>query len=193
MALPLAHAAAGYLAYEACRPAEAHRVGWLVAAVILANAPDVDFLPGLALGAPEAFHRGVTHTTGAVVTVALLAAMLGRRCGVTSWRAARFAALAYGSHLLVDFLSADAVPPAGGPFLWPFSDAYWIAARPWLPEVILDRSSPGAFLGGLLGAEAARVWVTEGLLLAAVVVGVRAVRALGHARVVLSTEATSGR
>jgi hypothetical protein len=45
MALCLAHAAAGYLAYEAFRPAGPHRPWLLAGAVLLANAPDLDFLP----------------------------------------------------------------------------------------------------------------------------------------------------
>ena len=46
MALCLAHATAGYLAYEALRPAGPHRLDLLAGAVLLANAPDLDFLPG---------------------------------------------------------------------------------------------------------------------------------------------------
>ena len=51
MALCLAHATAGYLAYEALRPAGPHRPGLLAGAVLLANAPDLDFVPGLVVGA----------------------------------------------------------------------------------------------------------------------------------------------
>src|SRR5262249_42649412 len=49
MALCFAHTAAGYLAYEAVRPASAHRPGLLAAAVLLANGPDLDFVPGVLL------------------------------------------------------------------------------------------------------------------------------------------------
>ena len=75
MALCLSHTAAGYLAYEVIRPAGGHRPALLAAAVALANGPDLDFLPGLLLGHPMAYHRGVTHTVLAVAAVACLVAL----------------------------------------------------------------------------------------------------------------------
>src|SRR5579883_2594427 len=80
MALPVGHAAAGYLAYEAVRPAGRHRAGWLATALLLANAPDLDYLPGLLVGHPDAWHRGVTHSLAAALAVA---------AGVTALAAAR--------------------------------------------------------------------------------------------------------
>ena len=65
MALCCAHTAAGYLAYEAVRPAGPHQRRLLAAAVALANAPDLDFVPGLVLGHPGMFHRGA-HEEGLV-------------------------------------------------------------------------------------------------------------------------------
>ena len=73
MALCLAHATAGYLAYEALRPSGPHRPALLAGAVLMANAPDLDFLPGILVGAPAAYHRGVTHTAGALVVVSVAA------------------------------------------------------------------------------------------------------------------------
>src|SRR4029450_4324861 len=94
MALCLAHAPAGYLPYEALRPAGPHRPWLLAGAVLFANAPDLDFLPGLAVGDPDAFHRGVTHTLGAAVVGAAavwLLALCGRAAPPPSspaWRSA---------------------------------------------------------------------------------------------------------
>ena len=50
MALCLAHATAGYLVYEALRPSGPHRPALLAGAVLMANAPDLDFLPGILIG-----------------------------------------------------------------------------------------------------------------------------------------------
>ena len=84
MALCLAHAAAGYLAYEALRPAGRQRAGLLATAVLFANAPDLDFLHGLAVGDPTVFHRGATHTVVAAALVTAVVLAVARR-----WRVAR--------------------------------------------------------------------------------------------------------
>jgi membrane-bound metal-dependent hydrolase YbcI (DUF457 family) len=180
MALCLAHATAGYLGYEAVRPAGAHRPALLAAAVALANGPDVDFLPGLLLGEPAAFHRGVTHTLAAVVAVAIVAAIAVR--AVPRWRRrSRFAALwagaLWGSHLVVDYFTTCAVPPHGGRFLWPLSRAYWIAPVTPLPEIIIDTTGRVAFLASVFNRTTAAVWAGELLLLVVAVAAVHAFRA----------------
>src|SRR4030095_17178589 len=120
MVLCLAHATAGDLAYEALRPAGPHRPWLLAGAVLFANAPDLDFLPGLAVGDPDAFHRGVTHTLGAAVVVAAAVWLLARwRGAARPWWWAAFGALAYGSHLLVDWMTVDALRPTGIQLLLP--------------------------------------------------------------------------
>src|SRR5262245_9261126 len=129
MALCLAHATGGYLVYEAARPSGPHRPGLLAAAVVLGNAPDFDFLPGVLIGHPGVFHRGVTHTLAAVVVVALVTGVVAwwRRDATLARRAATFAGAAYGSHLVLDFFTVDVVPPHGAQFLWPFSSAYYLS------------------------------------------------------------------
>src|SRR5262245_42639425 len=115
MALCFAHSAGGYLLYEAVRPAGRHRLGLLAASVLLAGAPDIDFVPGLVIGQPAAVHRGPTHTLVAAVAV-------GATVGLGAWLLRRgyrplfvglWAAAAYGSHLLIDCITVDAVPPYG--------------------------------------------------------------------------------
>jgi len=179
MALCFAHAAAGYLLYEALRPAGAHRPGLLAAAVTVANAPDLDYLPGLALGHPAAFHRGFTHTVGAVAVVAALASVAAWRLGTgRASRAAGWAAVLWTSHLLVDYFTANVGPPSGARFLWPFSDRYWIAPVPLLPELVIDEANPGRFFASIFNAAAVPTWLGELRLLALVVVAVHALRAL---------------
>jgi membrane-bound metal-dependent hydrolase YbcI (DUF457 family) len=183
MALPIAHATAGYLVYEAARPSGAgQRLGLLAAALVLANAPDLDFVPGLLAGRPEVFHRGVTHTLGATVVIAAAAFVLARlvsgRPGVAR-RAALVAGAAWGSHLLLDYFTADAVPPSGARFLWPLSNAYWISPVPLLREVLLDRTSSAAFLHSLLTGEMLTVWTEQIALFMCAVAAVRVMRALG--------------
>jgi membrane-bound metal-dependent hydrolase YbcI (DUF457 family) len=164
MALCLTHAGAGYLVYEAMRPAGPHRPGLLVTAVVLANAPDLDFLPGLLIGAPTVFHRGPTHSLAGVALVALVAWWCARRVGPPEWgaaRAAAFATVAYASHLLVDYFSADAMPPHGARFLWPLSSAHLHTPWPVFVEIVVDRSSSRAFFGSLWGPGTGPVWAGE--------------------------------
>jgi membrane-bound metal-dependent hydrolase YbcI (DUF457 family) len=182
MALCLAHATAGYLAYEALRPAGPHRPWLLAGAVLLANAPDLDFLPGLAVGDPDAFHRGVTHTLGAAVVVGAAVWLIARwrRVERPRWWAA-FASAAYGSHLLVDWMTLDAVPPSGIRMLWPLTDRWLHAPFDLLGEIIIDPSGRVAFLRSLVTPGALLAWLREVVIAAAVVASVHAWRAAAAA------------
>jgi membrane-bound metal-dependent hydrolase YbcI (DUF457 family) len=84
----------------------------------LAAAPDLDLLvPGS--------HRMATHSLFAMLLVFMIAgAVTGQ---VTRWRTATLCAAAYGSHLLMDWLGADSVPPRGIQLLWPISDRWFIS------------------------------------------------------------------
>jgi len=177
MALCFAHSAAGYLAYELIRPPERHRPRLLAAAVLLANAPDLDFIPGLLVGAPHAFHRGVTHTVLAAVLVGAVALLLARRWRPASaWRVAGWAAATYGSHLLLDWLTVDVVPPPGAQFLWPISDAYYIAPVTPIPELVVDGAGRGAFLHSLCAPGTLVPWLADLSFLLAAVAAVHVVR-----------------
>jgi membrane-bound metal-dependent hydrolase YbcI (DUF457 family) len=184
MALCLAHATGGYLVYEAARPSGPHRPGLLAAAVVLGNAPDFDFLPGVLIGHPGAFHRGVTHTLAAVLVVAALTWLVAWLRGNTTLahRAAAFTGAAYGSHLLLDFLTVDVVPPHGARFLWPLSSAYYLSPMTLLHEIIIDPSGRAAFFGSIFTVHTARVWLSELGLLVCVVAAIHGARAL-HALV----------
>ncbi len=182
MALCLAHATAGYLAYEALRPAGPHRPWLLAGAVFLANAPDLDFLPGLTVGDPAVFHRGITHTLGAAAVVSATVWLVARwRRVERSWWWAAFATAAYGSHLLVDWMTTDAVPPSGIQLLWPLSDRWLHAPFDLLGEIIIDPTGRMAFLHSLVTPVALRAWLREVGIALAVVASVHAARAAAAA------------
>jgi len=108
----------------------------------LAMLPDADLLI-------PSTHRMATHSIAAAVVVFIIAAAVTgqvtratRRCqtlqrgnagvrhlhGATQgWRTAILCALAYGSHLLLDWLGADFFPPRGIQLLWPVSDRWMIS------------------------------------------------------------------
>jgi membrane-bound metal-dependent hydrolase YbcI (DUF457 family) len=184
MALPIAHAAAGYLVHRAAHrgpsrgdPAKVWRHAALF--MLVGNLPDFDFLIGFVVGRPGLVHRGVSHSLLAVVVFGALAGWVGRR-----WRDARFLpnavafGAAYASHLLVDWLTMDSRPPLGGQFLWPFSDTYYISPVPIFGEVWLNGTTRAGFISTVLA------WPTM-LVLAREIAIVLAVVAAWHAAEVL--------
>jgi inner membrane protein len=169
LALPIAHAAAGYLVHRVGggtdRPGAG--LGRAVALMIVANVPDADFLVGFVLGRPGMFHRGASHTILAAVLFGIAAGAFVR----WRWRerfgpAALLFGAAYLSHLLLDALTIDSRPPAGGQFLWPLSSAYVIAPLTFFTEIYLDGRTRSSFLDSVLN------WPTVGVLTREVVFAV---------------------
>lgn len=133
MPLPAAHALAGAAVYAALDEDGSLRPNRrLVLAMVVANAPDLDLVPGMWLGDPNRFHHGLTHTLLAAVVVGLLAAAGARsrdggwpvRLGPSSAVAGAFVmvASAWASHIVLDVFTHDPSPPVGVPALWPLLD-----------------------------------------------------------------------
>jgi membrane-bound metal-dependent hydrolase YbcI (DUF457 family) len=169
MALCLAHAGVGYLVYEIARPAGPHRPALAAAAVALGIAPDLDFVPGLLVGQPGAYHRGVTHTIGAAVVAAVVVLWVARRHDFgRPWAVAGWAWAVWMTHLLLDWVAADVKPPHGGRFLWPLSQEYFHAPVTLLPEIVIDGSNNAAFVSSLVGPHTWAAWASDaGVLVAA--------------------------
>lgn len=160
MALPIAHAAAGYLIHRVDRRRSSFD-GWqrALAFMAIANLPDADFLVGFVLGQPGTFHRGVSHTLLAALVFGVLAgAALARRTRERWWAAGAMLAAVYASHLLLDALTIDERGPAGAQFFWPLSDAYFIFPHTVFREIIIDGGSRGGFVASILR------WPTVGVL-----------------------------
>lgn len=124
MATPFGHSLAGY--------AIASRSGtsgyWLIGlCILIANAPDFDFLPGLLSGAPALYHQGITHSILFGCIVSLVAAAVYAYRGGPFLQIFYLCSFSYLSHLLLDFFGPDGRPPYGIPLLWPLSDTYFIS------------------------------------------------------------------
>ena len=183
MALPIAHAAAGYLVHRAERrfPGGGRSSiggnrrsfeGWRRAALfmLVGNLPDMDFLVGFLVGFPGMLHRGVSHTVLAAVLFGVAAG------GFASWRwGERFGAAviafaaAYFSHLVLDFFTIDTRPPAGAQFLWPISSGYFISPVTIFTEISIDGRTRAGFLSTVLA------WPTVVVLVREIVIGAVAV------------------
>lgn len=162
MPLPVAHSLASGIIYSSA-DADGGLFAWkrLLLAIFIANAPDLDFLPGLLIGQPNRFHHGPTHSLTMVVIVAGIAAgvaALGARWPMRGRIVARDVAgtaLMVGalwfSHILLDAFTGDLLGPYGVPLLWPFSDRYF-QFYPWFPYVARysGASAPVPFLLSLL-------------------------------------------
>ncbi len=110
--------------------ARRHRAALLLG-VILGNAPDIDYVPGVLTGDLNAFHHYYTHTLGWVMLVAIATWMI--------WRAVQpdiavrhfaFVSACLFSHLLADWATRDTSWPYGIMLWWPFSREHVIAAVP---------------------------------------------------------------
>ena len=101
--------------------------------VALATLPDADLLiPG--------FHRHATHGIGTTITVTIVAiavtGWVNRKSKKSiTWRIVFLCAAAHGSHILTDWLGADASAPAGLQALWPWSDRFFISGWDLFPQI----------------------------------------------------------
>lgn len=108
--------------------------GLLLMCVVLANAPDIDYLFGLAAGDLNSRHQLITHTLGWITVVA-----------VCVWSAQRYFPrktvrmslglifLLLASHLAADYFGSDTRPPLGIMALWPFSSRFYLSPWPVFP------------------------------------------------------------
>jgi inner membrane protein len=101
---------------------------------LLGAIPDLDLL------LPR-YHRSITHSITAVVFVLIIAAAVtGRVNQQARWRVAIISACAYASHLLLDWLGSDALPPYGLQLFWPFDPRFFISG--WNLFAETERRSP---------------------------------------------------
>jgi inner membrane protein len=117
--------------------------------VIAANAPDLDFLPGLLTGDINRFHQSAGHSLMAAVLFGAAAALLALRSHYTPVRIGLAGIGLYCSHLLLDLLGEDKRAPFGIPLLWPFSSEHFIVAWPIFRGV--RHGVPGEDLAAFVG------------------------------------------
>ena len=129
MPSPIGHTLAGFCGYILIhQQVRRYQRCWLLlSAVLAANLPDLDMLPGLMVGDPGVFHRQWTHSLTLAIVTGVLFGQLARYWKLTRGRWAIWATGLYASHVLLDMLVADGRPPAGVQLLWPFSTAYYIS------------------------------------------------------------------
>ncbi|MGD8327948.1 MAG: metal-dependent hydrolase [Acidobacteriota bacterium] len=165
MPLPVAHSLAGVAVYKGL-DADGTLFTWprLLLAVFIANAPDLDMIPGILMGEPNRYHHvGFSHSGLFALAVALAAGLFARATGKYWPVAGRRLSAAAGtalmvallmlSHLLLDALTGDSRPPIGIPMWWPVSDAP-LHLYDWFPHVakLGGTGGPLRFVGSLLNS-----------------------------------------
>jgi inner membrane protein len=133
MATPVGHSLAGYAIYRFLGPSEDGRSARLLVAVVTANAPDLDFVPGILVGAPATYHQGMSHSLAFAAAAGVIGAvMLGAVTGTVARTGFVLSFLCYSSHLALDLFGPDARPPYGIPLFWPLTDHTFLSPVPLL-------------------------------------------------------------
>ena len=154
MASPIGHGLVGVaIGRFGERPSGPEGPLLLAVCAAFAIAPDLDFLPGIAVGQPALYHQGASHSLLAALAASGIAARLLWR-GNAGWhRAWALLLAAYGSHLLLDGLGPDGRPPIGMPLFWPVSDATFLSPWTLLPGIdhaAQTSTGVGEWLGNVL-------------------------------------------
>lgn len=125
MCSPVGHSLVGYTLYLAWNRNYKLIGNWkkIVLYIFAANAPDLDFIPGIFIGDANRFHHGISHTLGFSILFALGMYVISR-----FKRKKDFIIffLLYFGHVLIDFLTADTTAPFGVMLFWPFTKRYFI-------------------------------------------------------------------
>lgn len=146
MPSPLGHALAGLAmgiatdarTAPAKRPALTYLTRYALLTAFLAAGPDLDLL--LHNRVIPDFHRTATHSLTAVAAVFIVTAFVTGQVTTRTrrWLDASICALAWASHLLMDWLGADPSKPPGLQLLWPFSDRFFISGAAFFPATERD-------------------------------------------------------
>jgi inner membrane protein len=161
------HSVVGYVLYRAtASPAGPRQWQSMAFCIFAANAPDLDFLPGLVLGDLSRFHHGPSHSIGFSGLFGLAASVFVSR---------RLYAFVLGfslylSHVVLDYLIRDPSPPYGVPLFWPFSPEYYMAPFAFFLPFGYMASSAGDFVSALFTFNNLVAVATEIVLLSPLVI-----------------------
>src|SRR5690606_9948713 len=128
MPTPVGHSLAGLAVHLTGRPLDRRNTHALLGLVALANAPDLDLVPGYLIGNPGAYHWGPTHSFAAAILAGTLVGFLARRYGFRFAPAFTLATAAWASHVVLDMLlGPGARGSVGLQAFWPLSTERFMA------------------------------------------------------------------
>ena len=126
MATPVGHSLVGYLLYLTFYKDYRLFKNWKIITlyVFTANAPDLDFIPGIFIGDANRFHHGISHTLAFSLLFALIMYMIPR---FRTRKDFIIFFLLYFAHVAIDFFTADTGAPFGIMLFWPFTQRHFIS------------------------------------------------------------------
>ena len=158
MPLPVAHSAAGLAVYLSVPYVKRNGLAWtkrcflLFCLIFLANAPDLDFLPGMLIGQPNRFHHGASHSILSTLSISGGVWFICRKYFNELSGSYLFLIIFISafSHIFLDFFSSDSGFPYGIPLFWPFSHEYFMSPFPLFRDVFREGGSNTLFFQTLL-------------------------------------------
>ena len=141
MSTPIGHTVIGLTLFKLMPLADTNSklISFLLVA-IAANAPDLDFIPGILVGDFNRYHQQYSHSLIFVGGFAVLVFLLFFKQRDKRLQLGLVAGALYASHLLIDLITYDGAQPVGLPLLWPFSSQLF--------------HSPYTLFGGILHGQA---------------------------------------
>lgn len=131
MATPIGHSLAGYAVYGFSKTAkDRDQLNLILLSIFIANAPDLDFIPGLLVGKPALYHQGITHSLGFAIVASVVVAGIYYTGGKSFSKIFSLCFISYLSHLIIDFFCPDRRLPYGIPLLWPINGEHFISPFP---------------------------------------------------------------
>jgi inner membrane protein len=169
MPLPIAHTITGY-AFAAATGVRFRRDTWtaLLFSIVVANLPDLDFIPGTLADTPVLYHRTIAHTIPAALVCGFIIGAVLTRFGRRFWEISFLGALVYSSHLFADMVNFGG-GNVGIQILWPFSDTWYSIKTPLMhtrdSALRFDRGADSSgFLASFFSVGFMRAMVLQGLL-----------------------------
>ncbi|NUO80896.1 metal-dependent hydrolase [candidate division KSB1 bacterium] len=126
MPLPLGHSLMGYTIAAGSRFKLSPNV-WMNIFIfaLLANLPDIDYLPGYLKGLPNRYHHHEIHSLGFAALMGLVGGLVYLRMAGKFWACFLPIFFAVSSHLLLDLVTEDFSEPHGMMLLWPLNSEFY--------------------------------------------------------------------
>lgn len=171
MPLPLAHSLVGYeFAAATGVRFRKHTVTAALFSLVVANLPDLDFIPGALANEPVLYHRAIAHTLPAAVLCGLIISAVVTRFGRRFGEIALLGFLVYSSHLFADMVHFGG-GNIGVQIFWPIDDGWYAIKTPLMhtstPLLHFTRGQDSAgFFASFFSLSFLRASVLQALLFA---------------------------
>lgn len=155
----------------------------VVLCVLAANLADLDYIPGLLIGAPKHFHPSFTHSFFATIIFSVIVYRLLKYLSPHDYYRWTLAlGMAYISHIFLDIIQIDnyTANGIGIPIFFPFTNQCYQTGWQWLPSIssFIDFSSFASILRGIFNPKALDYFLHEQLVIGTIfgsLLGVRKV------------------